>query len=131
SRAIRCGLAIIEAAGEASREHPDAPIQVGVGVHAGETVETADGFVGSAVNIAARICAQAKAGEVVVSDTVRSLTPTSLDVRLQALGARRLKGVEESIPLFRVVETGVGERRAPRRGSALPRTVWLGIGAIL
>jgi class 3 adenylate cyclase len=131
SGAVRCGLAIIEAAHEASRDHPDAPIQVGVGVHAGETVETANGLVGSAVNIAARICAQAKAGEVVVSETVRSLTRTSLDVRFQALGARRLKGVEESIPLFRVVETGVEGRRSSRRGSTLPRTVWLGIGAIL
>ena len=56
-----CGLAI---AGDASRptEHPDQPIRVGIGVHAGETVETEGGYVGSPVNIAARICAQARRG---------------------------------------------------------------------
>jgi class 3 adenylate cyclase len=131
SGAVRCGLAIVEAAGEASREHPDIPIQVGVGVHAGETVETAEGLVGSAVNIAARICGQAKAGEVVVSETVRSLTRTSLDVRFQSLGARRLKGVEEPVPLFRVVAAGSEGRRRPSRGATLPRTFWLAIGAML
>jgi hypothetical protein len=131
SGAVRGGLAIVLAAAEASREHPDAPIEVGVGVHAGETVETAEGFVGSAVNIAARICGQAKAGEVVVSETVRSLTRTSLDVHFQALGARRLKGVEEPIPLFRVAATGSEARRRPSRGRALPRTIWLAVGASL
>jgi class 3 adenylate cyclase len=131
SGAVRCGLAIVEEAGVASRAHPDAPIQVGVGVHAGETVETAEGFVGSAVNIAARICGQAKAGEVLVSDTVRSLTRTSLDVRFQALGARRLKGVAEPIPLFRVAATGSEARRRPSRGKARPRTIRLAVGASL
>lgn len=130
SGAVRCGLAIVAAAGEASRAHPEVSIRVGVGVHAGESVETAEGFVGSAVNIAARICGQAKAGEVVVSETVRSLTRTSLDVRFEAIGARRLKGVAEPIGLYRVVEAGSD---APRRRSRAvsPRTVWLAAGALL
>jgi class 3 adenylate cyclase len=29
---------------------------LGVGVHAGEAVETAEGYIGRAVNIAARLC---------------------------------------------------------------------------
>jgi class 3 adenylate cyclase len=69
SAAVRCGQEIISAADAA----PGEPIRVGVGVHAGETVGTAEGFVGSAVNIAARLCSQARAGELVVSDTVRKL----------------------------------------------------------
>jgi class 3 adenylate cyclase len=131
SSAVRCGLAIVAAAAEASREQPDAPIEVGVGVHAGETVETAEGFVGSAVNIAARICAQARAGEVVISDTVRSLIRTSLDVRFQALGAPRLKGVAEPIQLFGVVEVGGEARRRRSRRPTAPRTIWLALGATL
>ncbi len=62
SAAVRCGQEIIATADAA----PGEPIRVGVGIHAGETVETAEGYVGSAVNIAARLCAQAKAGELVV-----------------------------------------------------------------
>jgi len=125
SAAVRCGQEIIAAADAA----PGEPIRVGVGVHAGETVETSEGFVGSAVNIAARLCAQAKAGELVVSDTVRALTRTYLDVEFEPLGSRRLKGVNEQIALFRVVPHGtapVRARRAPRGGPGLVR--WI-IGA--
>lgn len=118
--AVRCGLAILGAATQANADEPSRPIHVGVGVHAGETVETAEGFVGSVVNIAARICAQAKAGELVVSDTVRSLTRSYLDVAFEPLGARRLKGVDESIQLYRVVpaRAGINGRVG---GTSLPR----------
>ena len=57
SAAIECGLAIVAAAAAASAADPELPIAVGIGVHAGETVETAEGYVGTAVNIAARVCA--------------------------------------------------------------------------
>ncbi len=72
SSAVRCGLAITTAA----RAAADEPIRVGVGIHAGETIEADGGYVGSPVNIAARICAQAGPGEVLVSETVRALTTT-------------------------------------------------------
>ncbi|MDQ2933837.1 MAG: adenylate/guanylate cyclase domain-containing protein [Chloroflexota bacterium] len=106
SSAVRCGLAILEAAGQANKEAGAQPIAVGVGVHAGETAETDEGFVGSAVNIAARICAQAKAGELLVSDTVRSLTRTMLPFRFTPIGARKLKGIAEPIALYRVLVGG-------------------------
>ena len=131
SAAVRCGMAIVSAAG-AITGGPDDAIDVGVGIHAGETVETAEGYVGSAINIAARLCSQAKAGEVVVSDTARALTRTYLDVRFEPLGARRLKGLDEPIALYRVVPRAPGElsavrpRRRGRRG-----TLWLaGVAAI-
>jgi class 3 adenylate cyclase len=130
--AVRCGLAITAAAALASEEGPDRPIRVAVGVHAGEAVETAEGFVGLAVNIAARICAQAKAGEVVVSETVRALTRTHLDVSFQPLGARRLKGVEESIRLFRVVPASTAvPARSIRRSGPRVRPRWLAAAAAL
>jgi class 3 adenylate cyclase len=123
SAAVGCGLAIVEAAA-ATAADPD-PIQVGVGVHAGETVETSEGFVGSAVNIAARLCAEAKSGELVVSDTVRALTRTQIGVDFQPLGLRRLKGVPEPVACYRVVPRGTaatgasGTRPARRRPSGL------------
>ncbi len=80
SAAVEAGLEIVAAAAEASTR--DAPIRVGVGVHAGETVATTEGLVGGAVNIAARVCAKAQAGEVLVTDTVRALTRTYLPVPL-------------------------------------------------
>src|SRR6478736_1166311 len=50
SGAVQCGLAIVRATADEAREAGEPPIQVGIGVHAGETVETEEGFVGSAVN---------------------------------------------------------------------------------
>ena len=106
SAAVRCGMLIVSEANRASAEHPDEPIRVGVGIHAGETVETPEGHVGSSVNIAARICSQASAGEVLVSDTVRALIRTTLPVRFEDRGRRRLKGVADPIALFSVSEIG-------------------------
>ena len=111
SAAVGCGLAIIAAAA-ATAGDPD-PIHVGVGVHAGETVETAEGYVGSAVNIAARLCAEAKAGELVVSETGRGLTRTQIEVEFRPLGLRRLKGVPEPVPCYRVVARDAAATGAP------------------
>lgn len=101
SSAVLCGVAIAGEAAAASRADSSRPIAVGVGVHAGETVERPEGFVGSAVNLAARVCAVAEPGEVLVTDTVRALTRTNLAVRFVPRGRRRLKGIDEPVALFR------------------------------
>ena len=111
SSAVRCGLAITTAAAAA-----DEPIRVGVGIHAGETVEADGGYVGSPVNIAARICAQAGPGEVVVSETVRALTTTVLPVQFKSRGRRQLKGIADPIELFAVTEAAAGATAWPSRG---------------
>ena len=90
---------------------------MGVGIHAGETVETPEGYVGSAVSVAARVCGQARAGEVLVTDTVRALTRTFLPVRFVDRRTRRLKGVAEAMVLYRVepleADAAIGRRAHP------------------
>lgn len=116
SSAVECGLAIIRSAAE-GRQAGGAPIHVGIGVHAGETVETAEGYVGSAVNVAARVCSQARPGELLVTDTVRALTRTLLPVRFVNRTTRRLKGIGERVVLYRVepLAEGVAIAPPPRR----------------
>jgi class 3 adenylate cyclase len=112
SAAVRCGLAVLEAA--AASAGPDGrPIRVGIGIHAGETVQTEEGYVGSAVNIAARVCATAGAGELLVTDAVRALTHTYLRVAFHARGRRRLKGIAEPVALYRVTTSDDGAVRRP------------------
>ena len=94
SSAVQAGIAI---AADAAADGSFEPIAVGVGIHAGETVETSEGYVGTPVNIAARLCAIATPGQVLVSDTVRALTQTVLPVRFRSIGRRTLKGVSDSI----------------------------------
>jgi branched-chain amino acid transport system substrate-binding protein len=140
SGAVRCGIAIVEASRLDAADQPDAPIRVGVGIHAGETVETSDGYVGSPVNIASRICAAAAQGEVLVSDTVRTLTQSVLPVRFQARGRQRLKGVAEPIALFEVAPadagaigdwSGTGRRRLTRRRAAVGAVAAAALGGAL
>ena len=133
SSAVQCGLAILASAAESRAAH-GAPVAVGIGVHAGETVETPEGYVGSAVNVAARVCSEARAGELLVTDTVRALTRTFLPVQFVDRRSRRLKGIAEPIVLFRVepvaegVAIGAGRRYARRLalGGGVARTVRVG-----
>jgi YVTN family beta-propeller protein len=127
SSALEAGLAILREGAVAST--PDLPLRIGVGVHAGETVDTDEGLVGTAVNIAARVCAAADAGELLATDTVRSLTRTLVAYRFVPLGPHRLKGVDESIPLFRVEAVGVRSGAHLRRRLRSRRRRLVGIAA--
>ena len=102
SSAVLCGLLVLEAA-SSTKTASGHSIAVGIGVHAGETVATDEGYVGSVVNIAARVCAAASPGELLVTDAVRSLTRTYLEVGFIPAGRRRLKGIPERVALYRVV----------------------------
>ena len=102
SSAVLCGLEIVDAAAELNDREPDHPLGLGVGVHAGEAVETAEGYIGSAVNVAARLCAVALPGEVLVSSTVKNISEASIPVGFIARGRRRLKGIREPIEVYAV-----------------------------
>ena len=102
SSAVLCGLEIAEASGELNAEDPTRPLGLGVGVHAGEAVETAEGSIGRAVNIAARLCAAAKPGEVLVSSTVKGIAQASIPVGFIPRGRRRLKGIQDPIVVYAV-----------------------------
>jgi class 3 adenylate cyclase/pimeloyl-ACP methyl ester carboxylesterase len=73
-----------------------------LGLHAGDVIREEGNVFGGAVNIASRISALSAPGEVLVSDTVRSLARTSAGVSFEDRGEQRLKGVEDPIRLFEV-----------------------------
>jgi adenylate cyclase len=84
------------------------PLHMGIGLHAGEVVvgnigsETRAkyGIVGSAVNLAHRIQAQARGGEVVVSQAVYQLVQP--EVRITRKFEVRLKGIQDPVTLYGV-----------------------------
>jgi class 3 adenylate cyclase len=93
-RAIRCARAISECVRELG-------LEVRVGLHTGEC-EVREGKVsGIAVNIAARVMANAGAGEVLVSSTVKDLVAGSPLV-FEERGAKVLKGIGGEWQLFSV-----------------------------
>ena len=123
SDAVQAGLAIVASIERKDTGQPAHRIMVGIGVHAGEVEDSTEGIVSGAVNVAARICAQAEPGEVLVSETVRALTRTYLDVGFQPRGRRRLKGIAARCPVqCREGPRGSHARRPRALGEA---TSWL------
>ena len=102
SSALECAVGILRAADTRSAKDPSAPLRIGVGLHAGETVEYDDQFVGSAVNIASRLAGKAGAMELLISDTLRGLVRTSQSLAMTERGALDLKGVAEKIRAWSV-----------------------------
>jgi len=70
------------------------PIDVRIGIEAGEPIEEDGDLFGATVIRASRISALARAGEVLVSDTIRSLC-SGKDVSFVDRGATTLKGFDE------------------------------------
>ena len=85
ARAIRCGGAAIDAVRELG-------IEIRAGVHTGECEVAGDNLAGIAVHIGARVAAQARAGEVLVSSTVHDLVAGS-GLEFEDRGSAELKGV--------------------------------------
>lgn len=79
----------------------DLPFRLRVGVSAGEPVTENDDLFGSAVQLAARMCAKCEPGEVLVSSGVRELL-VGKAYRFTDLGHVDLKGFEDPVPVFTV-----------------------------
>ena len=94
----------IEAAVCCTTSGMSAGLPLHVGLHAGDVIREEGNVYGGAVNIASRISGLAAAGEVLVSETVRSLARTSAGVRFENRGEQSLKGVGEPVRVWAVRE---------------------------
>jgi len=96
----------IEAALACARCGGDASLPLHLGLHAGDVIREDNNVYGGAVNIASRISGLSAPGEVLVSETVRSLARTSAGVGFEDRGEQALKGVGEAVRVWAVVEGG-------------------------
>jgi class 3 adenylate cyclase len=92
----------IEAALACGRSGNDAGLPLHLGLHAGDVIREEGNVYGGAVNIASRIAGLSAAGEVLVSETVRSLARTSAGVTFEDRGEQALKGVGEAVRVWAV-----------------------------
>lgn len=88
---------------------------VRVGIHTGPAVERDGDWYGAAVNVAARIAAMAKGGEVLVSDQTRQAVGEPEGVVLDELADVGLKNVARPVRLFAARPAG----EDPRRGLSI------------
>jgi class 3 adenylate cyclase len=96
ARAIRCALAIEQAA-LASLQ-----LKVRAGIHTGECIAEGDNLTGIAVHIGARIAALSSGGEVLVSGTVKDLV-AGAGITFADRGIQILKGVPGEWRLFAIL----------------------------
>lgn len=106
--ALDCAVAIQKRAAARNADDPIARLRIGMGLHAGEVIPHDGQFVGSAVNVAARLAAKAGPGELLVSDTLRGLVRTAHDHRLVDRGSLELKGIAELVHAWSVEWRGDG-----------------------
>ncbi len=69
------------------------------GLHHGPAIARGDDYIGAAVNLAARVAAQAHGGQVLATDTVAGVA-RELGVGVTELGAFTLRNVAEPVNLF-------------------------------
>jgi class 3 adenylate cyclase len=69
--ALDCAVAIQDGFAEYNERHPEETLNVRIGVSAGEPIEEKGDLYGAAVNMASRICSEAKAGGVLVAQVIR------------------------------------------------------------
>jgi len=82
-------------------EHPEMPLRVRIGLNAGEPVVEDQDLFGTAVQLAARICAHAEPGQIVVPTVVRELA-AGKGFLLADLGEVALRGFEDPVRLYEV-----------------------------
>jgi class 3 adenylate cyclase/YHS domain-containing protein len=104
--AVGCALAI----GERVAAEPQFPAVRG-GIHWGNVLYRDGDYVGSTVNLAARLAAEAGRHELLVSDAVRKEAAGLPQVNFVPVGARRLKGVTDTVELFAARKAGAAPQQ--------------------
>jgi class 3 adenylate cyclase len=99
--ALDCALAMQRAFARHTRRHPRRPLQVRIGINVGEPLAENGDLFGTAVNTAARVCARAKGGEILITEDVYRLANT-MTARCRARGRVTLRGLRAPIRLFEV-----------------------------
>ncbi len=106
ARAIRAAQSIVQGAPD------ELGVQIRAGVHTGECELLGDDLGGMAVHLCARIAAQARGSEVLVSAAVRDLVLGS-PIGFEDRGVHELKGVPGTWQLLAAGEGESGVRTAP------------------
>jgi class 3 adenylate cyclase len=100
SQALKCAVAMQRAFAE-HNETADEPIRVRMGLNAGEPIAEAKDLFGTAVNLAARIAAEAAGGQIIVSGVVRELA-AGKGFLFSDQGEVTLRGFEDPVRLYEV-----------------------------
>jgi class 3 adenylate cyclase len=95
--AVQFGVDVQEALADYRVAHPDTPLEVRIGVHAGEVERDGNDVVGRNVSLACRLCDVAAPGEVLVSSVVADLADSASDHHFGEGRVHRLAGIDRDV----------------------------------
>jgi adenylate cyclase len=110
ANAVRCALAMQGQMAALAREHPDWHLAAGIGINTGEVIMGAMGsrermdftVLGDRVNLAARLCSQASAGQTLISDSSYEALADSPEFAITALAPIVVKGKSQPVAVYEV-----------------------------
>jgi class 3 adenylate cyclase/streptogramin lyase len=120
--AIRAAIDLQQRFVEETLEQPEFPLTVGIGLDAGEAVPVQGGYRGAALNLAARLCGQARAGEILATREVTHLARRIEGAHYENGGSLAFKGLSEPVVVVRVVPEGADPVERLRPFAKTPRT---------
>jgi class 3 adenylate cyclase/tetratricopeptide (TPR) repeat protein len=101
SAALGCAIAMQQDV-ERANAGTHSPLGLRIGISAGEATREEDDYFGDPVVEAARLCAVAEGGQIVVSDLVRAAAGRRRDLEFRDLGELVLKGLPDPIVALEV-----------------------------
>ena len=110
TNAVKSAVAMQKALVEHNAKKPDIPLHIKIGVNAGTPIAEDGDLFGTTVQLAARICDKAGAGEICATNLVRELSQGS-GAEFQSMGDFELKGVSETTTIYQVVAPGMAKRK--------------------
>jgi class 3 adenylate cyclase/tetratricopeptide (TPR) repeat protein len=136
SAALACAVSMQQAVDTHNRAAP-VPVGLRVGVSGGEVTREGDDYFGDAVVEAARLCAEAKRGQVLVAAVARATAGRRSAHTFLPVGALGLKGLPEPLEAYELAWEPLapgaltGEMPLPARLAHRPTVGVLGRGAEL
>jgi class 3 adenylate cyclase/DNA-binding beta-propeller fold protein YncE len=123
--ALRAAVDLQQRFAEEMRADPSLPLQVGIGIDAGEAVRVERGYRGGALNLAARMCSRAGPGEVLMSEGFVHLAGRVEGVEYEDRGRTQFKGMAQPVRMLQarfdlelpeaIAPEELGARRRRRR----------------
>src|SRR5205823_2291893 len=91
---------------QAAGADPSLPLTVGMGLDAGEPIPVRGGYRGGALNLAARLCSIAGAGEILASEGVTHLARRTEGLVFVDRGQVTLKGLSAPVRVLQIAPEG-------------------------
>ena len=114
SNALDAAIAIQRAVDDYNRQSPTVPLDIRIGLNAGEPIVENNDLFGLTVQLASRICGQADKDQIFVSSVIKELA-AGKNYTFKDLGLFDLKGIDDKQRLYEVVWQKPKKKHTPPR----------------